>query len=168
MFVDWLLASFHHLAVFSLAAILSAEIFLTAGPIDDRMVLRVARIDAWFGIMAALVVAAGVLRVFFGAKGYEYYWVNIFFWAKMALFVGVGLVSVAPTYCTWSGAAACAPTLPSGRQRKRSRNCARPSMSRLGCSHLFRFAPRRWRGATGCEGAYGEIAGTALFRRAAA
>ena len=31
MFVDWLFASFHHLAVFSLAAILSAEIFLTAG-----------------------------------------------------------------------------------------------------------------------------------------
>ena len=31
MFLDWLLASFHHLAVFSLAAILSAEIFLTAG-----------------------------------------------------------------------------------------------------------------------------------------
>jgi putative membrane protein len=103
MFVDWLLASFHHLAVFSLAAILSAEIFLTAGPIDDRMVLRVARIDAWFGIFAALVVAAGVLRVFFGAKGYEYYSANIFFWAKMALFVGVGLVSVAPTYMymTW-------------------------------------------------------------------
>ena len=70
MFVDWLLASFHHLAVFSLAAILSAEIFLTAGPIDDRLVLRIARIDAWFGLVAALVVAAGVLRVFFGAKGY--------------------------------------------------------------------------------------------------
>ncbi len=98
MFVDWLLASLHHLAVFSLAAILSAEIFLTAGPIDDRMALRLARVDAWFGIMAALVVAAGILRVFFGAKGYEYYYVNIFFWAKMALFVGVGLVSVAPTY----------------------------------------------------------------------
>jgi putative membrane protein len=98
MFVDWLLASVHHLAVFSLAAILSAEIFLTAGPIDDRLALRLARIDAWFGIVAALVVAAGILRVFFGAKGYEYYYVNIFFWAKMALFVGVGLVSVAPTY----------------------------------------------------------------------
>ena len=73
MFVDWLLASFHHLAVFSLAAILSAEIFLTAGPIDDRLVLRIARVDAWFGLVAAIVVAAGVLRVFFGAKGYEYY-----------------------------------------------------------------------------------------------
>jgi putative membrane protein len=98
MFVDWLLASFHHLAVFSLAGILSAEIFLTAGPIDDRMALRLARVDAWYGILAALVVAAGVLRVFFGAKGYEYYFVNIFFWAKMALFVGVALLSVAPTY----------------------------------------------------------------------
>ena len=59
MFVDWLLASFHHLAVFSLAAILSAEIFLTAGPIDDSMALRVARLDAWFGLVAAIVVAAG-------------------------------------------------------------------------------------------------------------
>ena len=33
-----------------------------------------------------------------GPKGYEYYLVNIFFWAKMALFVGIGLLSVAPTY----------------------------------------------------------------------
>ena len=98
MFVDWLLASFHHLAVFSLAAILSAEVFLTGGTIDDRTALRLARVDAWFGIMAAIALAAGLLRVFFGAKGYEYYLVNIFFWAKMALFVGIGLISVAPTY----------------------------------------------------------------------
>jgi putative membrane protein len=103
MFVDWLLASLHHLAVFALAAILSAEIFLTAGPIDDRIALRLARIDAWLGVTAALVLGAGVLRVFLGAKGYDYYWSNIFFWAKMALFVGVALMSVAPTtmYIVW-------------------------------------------------------------------
>jgi len=52
MFVDWLLACFHHLAVFSLAAILSAEIFLTAGPIDGRLALRLARVDAWAGFLA--------------------------------------------------------------------------------------------------------------------
>lgn len=98
MFIDWLLASFHHLAVFSLAGILSAEIVLTAGAIDDRMALRLARVDAWYGILAAIVVAAGVLRVFFGAKGSAYYAVNIFFWAKMGLFVAVGLLSVAPTF----------------------------------------------------------------------
>jgi putative membrane protein len=98
MFVDWLLASFHHLAVFSLAAILSAEIVLTAGPIDGRTVLRVARVDAWFGVTAAIVLAAGLLRVFFAAKGLDYYSVNIFFWLKMTLFVGIALISVAPTY----------------------------------------------------------------------
>jgi putative membrane protein len=98
MFVDWLLASFHHLAVFSLAAILSAEIVLTAGTIDDRMALRLARVDAWFGITAAIAFAFGLLRVFFGAKGVDYYFVNIFFWLKMTLFVGIALISVAPTY----------------------------------------------------------------------
>ena len=98
MFLDWLLASFHHLAVFSLAAILSAEIFLTAGAIDDRMALRLARVDAWFGIMAAIALAAGLLRVFLGAKGVDYYLANTFFWAKMALFAAVGLISIAPTF----------------------------------------------------------------------
>ena len=98
MFVDWLLASFHHLAVFSLAAILSAEIFLTGGVIDDRTALRLARIDAWFGITAAIALAAGLLRLFLGAKGVDYYVANIFFWAKMALFAGIALLSVAPTY----------------------------------------------------------------------
>jgi len=98
MFVDWLLASFHHLAAFSLAAILSAEVFLTAGPIDDRMALRLARVDAWFGILAAVALAAGLMRLFFGAKGVDYYLANGFFWAKMALFAAVGLISIAPTF----------------------------------------------------------------------
>src|SRR5277367_3215342 len=103
MFVDWLLASFHHLAVFSLAAILSAEIFLTAGPIDDRMALRLARVDAWFGIMAALALAAGLMRLAFGAKGADYYLANTFFWLKMGLFAAVAVISVAPTfsYLVW-------------------------------------------------------------------
>ena len=98
MFLDWLLASFHHLAVFSLAAILAAELALTASVVENRTVMRLARVDAWFGIVAAVALAAGLLRLFFGAKGYEYYLVNIFFWAKMALFAGIALLSVAPTY----------------------------------------------------------------------
>jgi len=98
MFLDWLLASFHHLAVFSLAAILSAEVFLTGGAIDDRTALRLARIDAWFGIMAAIALAAGLARVFFAAKGANYYGENMFFWLKMALFAAIALISIAPTY----------------------------------------------------------------------
>jgi putative membrane protein len=103
MFVDWLLASLHHLAVFSLAAVLAAEVALMGGGIEGKTALRLARVDAWFGLAAALALAAGLMRLFFGAKGVDYYLTNIFFWAKMALFVGVGLVSVAPTfaYLNW-------------------------------------------------------------------
>lgn len=98
MFLDWLLASFHHLAVFCLAGILAAELVLTAVALDDRTILRLARIDGWLGLMAAVALAAGLGRVFFGAKGVEYYEVNVFFWIKMALFVSIAVISVAPTF----------------------------------------------------------------------
>ncbi len=98
MFLDWLLASFHHLAVFALAGILAAELALTATILDGRTVLRLARIDAWFGLTAAIVVGAGLSRVFFAAKGFDYYAANTFFWIKMALFVAVGLISAVPTF----------------------------------------------------------------------
>ena len=98
MFVDWALASLHHLAVFSLATILAGEIAMTTGTLDDRTILRLARLDAWFGLMAGLALAAGVARVFLGAKGADYYLANTFFWIKMALFVAVGLLSVMPTF----------------------------------------------------------------------
>jgi putative membrane protein len=38
-----------------------------------------------------------VSRVFFGAKGADYYAGQPFFWAKMAAFAAVGLISIAPT-----------------------------------------------------------------------
>jgi len=98
MFLDWALASLHHLAVFSLSAILAGELAITAGTVDERAILRIARIDAWFGLMAGLALAAGVARVFLGAKGADYYLANTFFWLKMALFVAVGLISVMPTF----------------------------------------------------------------------
>jgi len=98
MFLDWLLACFHHLAVFSLAGILAAELALTASVLDDRMILRLARVDAWFGVMAAIALAAGLARVFLAAKGVDYYAANTFFWIKMALFVAIASISVAPTF----------------------------------------------------------------------
>jgi putative membrane protein len=103
MALDWMLASLHHLAVFALAAILAAELALISGEVDGRSILRLARIDAWYGAMAAAALAAGMARVFFGAKGAGYYAYNPIFWVKMALFAGVATVSVLPTlhYIIW-------------------------------------------------------------------
>jgi len=107
MLFDWALASVHHLAVFSLAAILAAELALTRRELDAGAVLRLARLDGWYGATAAAVLAAGVARVFLGLRGWEYYVDNAFFWTKMALFAAIGLTSIAPTrrYIAWRRAA---------------------------------------------------------------
>jgi len=107
MFLDWMLASLHHLAILTLAAILAFELALTKENVDARAVSRLARVDAWYGIMAAVVLAAGIARVFLGAKGPEYYAANSLFWIKMGLFAIVGAISALPTlrYIVWSRAA---------------------------------------------------------------
>jgi len=103
MFLDWILASLHHLAVFTLAAILAFELALTAGALDSHAIARLSRIDAWYGAMAALALAAGIARVFLGAKGPGYYAANGLFWTKMALFAAIATLSALPTlrYIVW-------------------------------------------------------------------
>jgi putative membrane protein len=47
--------------------------------------------------LAGLLIVVGVLRVLYGGKGAEFYVANTAFWAKMAAFAAVGLLSIAPT-----------------------------------------------------------------------
>lgn len=97
MFIDFLLASFHHLAVFALVAILAAELVSLRPGLDAAGVRRVGQLDIAYGIAAALVLIAGFARVFFGAKGADYYFHNHVFWTKIGLFVVIGLLSIPPT-----------------------------------------------------------------------
>ena len=43
------------------------------------------------------MIIAGVLRVIYGVKGSDYYLVNPWFWAKMACFALIALLSIPPT-----------------------------------------------------------------------
>ena len=104
MVLDWALASLHHLAILTLAAILGVR--TGADRRRSRMrarSARLARVDAWYGATAALVLAAGLARVVLGSKGPGYYMANPFFWTKMALFAVIAAISVAPTfrYIVW-------------------------------------------------------------------
>jgi putative membrane protein len=103
MVTDWVLACLHHLAIFSLAFVLAAEVALMSVELTAVSMQRLARIDLWYGIFAAAVILFGVCRVVWGAKGYEYYLANHIFWTKMALFLAVGLLSIPPTlrYLAW-------------------------------------------------------------------
>ena len=111
MTVDLILAILHHVLVFSLMAIIAIEMVMVRPDLRGREIGRLSRIDMMYGIFAVLIIVAGVLRVFFGIKGPGYYWASPSFWAKMAAFVGVGLLSIAPTMRIgrWRRAAAADP-----------------------------------------------------------
>jgi putative membrane protein len=113
---DLVLSIAHHLLVFAVAGVLAFEIGVIRSGMTDRDILRVARVDIWYGVLAAVIVVVGFLRAVFAAKGWAYYAVNFFFWAKLATFAVVGLLSIAPTLAIirWrraqSGHAAALPT----------------------------------------------------------
>ncbi len=94
---DLLLACLHHLVVFTLVTIPAVELALLRGSVGALRVAHLARIDAAYGVLAALILVIGFGRVFHGAKGPEFYLHNPVFWAKLAFFALAGLVSVVPT-----------------------------------------------------------------------
>jgi len=67
-----------------------------AGPLDDAAWRRLLAADNAWGIAAALWIASGLARVFFGGKETVFYWRNGFFWTKMALFGLIFLLELTP------------------------------------------------------------------------
>ena len=101
--LDLILAGVHHLAVFTLVAVFASELVLLRPGLEGRRVGQLSAIDAAYGAAAGIVIVVGIIRVIFGASGWEYYVFNWAFWAKMAAFVAMGAVSVIPTrgYIGW-------------------------------------------------------------------
>jgi len=95
--LDLGLAIGHHLLIFALFGVLFAELITLRRGMDAAAVARVSAVDLWYGVLAALIVAVGFSRAVFAAKGWAYYEHNAFFWAKIGVFVLVGLLSVPPT-----------------------------------------------------------------------
>ena len=92
-----LLAFLHHLAAFALVSALVVEFVLVRGDVDARTVKRLGVADAILGASAGVLLAVGLLRVFYFEKGASFYWHNVSFIAKFALFIAVALLSIYPT-----------------------------------------------------------------------
>ncbi len=124
MTADLLAAWLHFLAAFTLAGALFAQmVLLSMGP-DRTMVRRMARLDAIYGVSAALVLIGGVLRVAYGARGAAFYMENPFFHLKITLFLVAALLSIWPTimFFKWRAAAKADPDWqPAAAQVKRAR-----------------------------------------------
>ena len=101
--LDLILAVLHHVVVFALFGVLFSEFVLVKRGMDSVAAARVVAIDAWYGVLAALILIIGFSRAIFTAKGWDYYEHNAFFWAKIGTFLVIGLLSVPPTltYLKW-------------------------------------------------------------------
>jgi len=117
--LDLGLAILHHILVFGLVAMLMAERIMVRAPAIE--VRRLARLDGGFGATAGLILIVGACRVFFGGKGWDFYAANPFFWAKVATFLIIGLVSIIPTvrFLAWTRAAQADPSFQPGEADRR-------------------------------------------------
>ncbi len=95
--LDLLLAIGHHLLIFAVLGIICAEFWAVRPGMSGATVARIAALDLWYGILAMAVLAVGFSRAIFAAKGWVYYSHNAFFWAKLATFAAIGLLSLPPT-----------------------------------------------------------------------
>jgi putative membrane protein len=140
--LDLWLAIGHHLIIFALFGIPAAELVLVARGISLD-VAKLSRVDSWYGALAGAIVIVGFSRAIFAAKGWAYYSHNAFFWAKIATFVLVALLSVPPTmqYLKWRRNGEAPSPTDVGRVR---RFCTR----RFSCLRSCRSSPPPWRAAT--------------------
>ncbi len=108
MVVDAALSFLHFTFAFILAGALSAEAFVLRLPVTGPVARLLLRIDLFYAISAAGIILAGVARVAWGVKGWDHFSEQPFFWAKMATFVLIGVLSIWPTlaYFSWTRSAA--------------------------------------------------------------
>lgn len=113
-----LMAFLHHLAAFAVVAAIVVEFVLIRDELNARTVRRLAIADAVLGLSATMLLGVGLLRVFYFEKGAAYYFANGAFIAKLALFVGVALLSIYPTvkFLRWRKKAPAPATVPAIRR----------------------------------------------------
>ena len=95
--INALFAFLHFLAVFGIFAALVLQ-WQTMSPAPSLAeAKRIQASDRVYGMLAVVVLVVGFLRVYQFEKGKEFYAANPFFQAKLALVLGVGLMSIDPT-----------------------------------------------------------------------
>lgn len=122
--LEALLAYAHLLAILTLVVFLSSEAALCRVEwLNAAVVERLARVDLIYGIASLLVLATGVARTLLGAKGVGWYWSQPLLYAKLGLFVAVGLLSIGPTrtFVRWRRALRSSGALPTADEIRATR-----------------------------------------------
>jgi putative membrane protein len=96
MIISALLSAIHLLTLALGLGAVYARGRALAGTLDAPGWRRLLAADNAWGAAAALWIASGLARVFFGGKETSFYSHNGFFWIKMALFALVFVLELAP------------------------------------------------------------------------
>lgn len=97
MLQDALLAYLHFISIIATIATVGIEAALCRPGLTKYSLKLLGRVDLVYLVAALLAVTTGLLRAFFGIKGWMFYQQNPVFWIKISLFVAVGLISILPT-----------------------------------------------------------------------
>lgn len=98
MLTDALLAFLHFTAIFLLITLMAAEAVVLRPDMTPAAVRRLSIYDFVYFLSAMATLATGLLRLFYGAKGVDFYIHNPWFHAKMTVFVVIALCSLPPTF----------------------------------------------------------------------
>ncbi len=124
MVLESILAYLHISAILALVVFISSEAALCRPEwMNATVVERLVKVDRLYGIAAGAVLVTGLLRIFLGAKGSGYYLGNWLLHVKIAAFVVVGLISIAPTlrFMRWRKALRANGALPTPQEVRSAR-----------------------------------------------
>jgi putative membrane protein len=124
MVLESILAYLHISAILALVVFISSEAALCRPEwMNATVVERLVTVDRIYGISAAAVLVTGLLRIFLGVKGSGYYLGNWLLYSKIAAFIVVGLISIAPTlrFARWRKALRADGSLPPADEVRRAR-----------------------------------------------
>lgn len=112
----------HFLSFFSITAALVVQLVLLSVMTSYEQARRIRRANLVFYLSMLAILIFGSLRVFYFEKGAEYYFNNIFFITKMAIFMLIALLHIIPTreFFSWRNAIEKnqAPVIPVGRIKR--------------------------------------------------
>lgn len=125
MLLESLLAYAHFIAILTLVVFLSSEAALCRVEwMNAEVVRRLARVDFIYMLAAMAVLATGLARTAWGAKGgMGWYWGQPLLHLKVTLFVVIGLMSIKPTrtFLRWNKALKDSGTLPAADEVRAAR-----------------------------------------------
>jgi len=87
----------HYVAVFVMIGALMVQMYLLKMSSVADAVRSLVRVDRIYGVAALLVFVTGLMRVWHGGKGADYYWHNGAFHGVIGLFILAALLSIVPT-----------------------------------------------------------------------